>query len=167
MSTSSFDRSAVLAACKQYGTQLNVDPSLDGPRLMWAIAGNESSYGVNCGPRHEPAYDVGGSIYKNNTTQQKLVDDFGAPAACSYGPWQMMFINFAGSNPGQLLSDLDRCAREFVRFFNVYVVGLRKAVTLSDVGQVWNAGHVSDTPSPGVLRYVQSLQHNYDNASEV
>lgn len=160
---SSFLKSNVLEACKTYGPQLHVAEGLDGVKVMAAIASNESSYGANCGPRHEPAYDRGGSL-STGKLQASLLDEFGSAAASSYGPWQMMFINFTGYTPSQLLTDLDACASEFVRFFNSYVIETRKAESLDDIGQVWNDGHVSLVPSPGVLVYCKNLQTAYDLA---
>jgi hypothetical protein len=157
-----FPRNAVISACKQYGPQLKVDSAIDPVVAMMAISSNESSVGANCGPRHEPGYDVGGGIYQANELQRQLVAEYGAAAASSYGPWQMMFINFErGVTPDQLLSDLDLCAGNFVRFFNSSVIGIRKAVSLADIGQVWNGGHVSKKPSPAVAIYCEHLAAAY------
>jgi hypothetical protein len=143
-----FAKADVLAMCNLYGPNLKLDPAgeLDGRGVMAAIASNESSLGANCGPRHEPAYDVGGSLAQGKA-QQLLLERFGAAAACSYGPWQMMFDNFVTEDPGVLETELEICAHEFVEFFNRYVIGVRRAVTLADVGEVWNLGHIA--PDPG------------------
>lgn len=163
---SSFAKADVLAACTKYGPLLHLSSALDGPSVMEAIAMNESSMGVNCGPRHEPAYDTGGRYCVGR--QAQLVTAFGSAAAASYGPWQMMFQNFMNSRtPAQLLIDLDACAQDFVTFFNDYVVGVRHAVTISDIGQVWNSGHIARppaVPSPNVMTYVDHLQSNYATA---
>jgi hypothetical protein len=140
---------------------LNVPSNLDGIKVMAAIASNESSFGANCGPRHEPAYDVGGSL-SSGTLQQNLLSEYGSDAACSYGPWQMMFDNFTGYSPAQLLTDLQGCAVEFVRFFNSYIIGSKNAQSLSDIGQIWNSGHIYTTPSIGVATYCSNLQKAYD-----
>lgn len=160
---SNFSKSDVISACQKYGPQLHVEAALDGVKVMMALSSNESSYGANCGPRHEPAYDIGGSL-STGKLQQSLLAEFGSAAAMSYGPWQMMFINFMGYNPDQLLTDLDACASQLVKFFNSYVIGTRKAESLDDIGQVWNSGHISLTPSSGVLLYCKHLQTAYDLA---
>lgn len=157
-----FTKEEVIEISKKYGPSLLVDSALDGTRVMLALSSNESSYGTNCEPRREPAYDTGGKIYLNNAQQKKLVDEFGSPAACSYGPWQMMFINFNTGTPGLLLADLDLLASEFVRFFNSYVIKTREAKTLQDIGQVWNLGHITKTPPSGVVLYCKNLQVAYD-----
>ena len=157
-----FPRIDVLAACAKYGQMLQLDPSLSGPVVMAAISSNESSIGANCGPRHEPVYDVGGGVYNGNADQRGLVDQFGAEAAMSYGPWQLMFINCSGWTPTELNSDLDANAKAFVAFFNHYVIGTRHAKTLSEIGQVWNGGHIfTGNILSGVQAYVDKLQSAY------
>lgn len=165
----SFPKADVLAACAQYGPQLNLVTTagadgtpLDGIRLMIAISFNESTFGANCGPRHEPAYDNGGSYATGG--QIALLSTYGSAAACSYGPWQMMFGNFVNATPTQLLTSLDACAQQFVRFFNSYVIHGHHAASISDIGQIWNGGHVSANPSPGVMAYCTKLQTAYDQA---
>jgi hypothetical protein len=158
----SFQKQDVLAACQRYGPLLESPDGLDGAHIMGAIATNESSLGLNCGPRHEPSYDVGGAIYNGSTMQQSLVREFGTAAACSFGPWQMMFINCPGYMPADLETNVEDCARCFVSFFNSYVIHARKAQNLNEIGQVWNAGHISAAPAPGVLRYCADLQQAYD-----
>jgi hypothetical protein len=161
---SSFLTADVLAACDEYGPQLRVPAPLDGVMTMRAIASNESSTGADCGPRHEPAYDAGG-VYGDGAVMRPLLAAYGAAAACSYGPWQMMFCNYSGAySPSELLVDLQANAVEFVRFFNNNVA--TRVTSLSDIGQVWNSGHVSTAPSPGVVTYVSRLQAAYDAAQQ-
>lgn len=150
-----FNKADVLAACDTYGRRLDVDPSLDGRGVMTAIASNESSLGADCGPRREPAYDVGGSLAKGKA-QALLLARYGAAAASSYGPWQMMFDNFESEEPEELNQSLAVCAQEFVSFFNRYVIGIRRAVTLAEIGEVWNLGHIAPDPA-----YVAKLEAAY------
>ena len=158
---SSFLRADVLAACIRYGPQLQGPAGLDPVRLMAALSFNESSIGANCGPRHEPVFDVGGA-YGDGPIMRPLLDEYGSAAACSYGPWQMMLCNYGRAyTPSQLLTDLQANAEEFVRFFNLNVLKHRGAKTLNDVGQVWNSGHIVSAPSPGVSAYCQRLQEAY------
>jgi hypothetical protein len=76
----------------------------------------------------------------------------------------MMFVNFSGVRPDQLNTDIDLCVQGFVSFFNAYVIGARHAQTLTDIGQIWNCGHKTDSPSAGVALYCQHLQAAYDAA---
>jgi hypothetical protein len=158
----SFPSDQVLAACAQYGPQLQVPDGLDPVKVMTAIAGNESTVGANCGPRHEPAFDVGGLFATGQ--QAALLATYGSAAACSYGPWQMLFPNFNDHTVDDLLTTLDVLAQEFVRYFNHYVITVRQAANLEQIGMCWNAGHVMTNPGPGVVAYCQQLQSNYDAA---
>jgi hypothetical protein len=159
---SSFAEADVLKACAQYGVQLNVPVGLDGPTVMCAVASVESSVGADCGPRHEPAYDASGT-YGAGPIMEPLLAEYGSSAACSYGPWQMMFCNYSGAySPAELLADLEANAVEFVRYFNNHVAP--RVASLSDIGQVWNGGHVAEEPSQAVTIYMARLQKAYDAA---
>lgn len=161
----SFNTEDVVAACREYGPMLKMPAGLDAARVMLAIAavesgGDDPNYaGHDCGPRHEPAYDVGGSIYRKSTLVQNLVKEFGSAAASSYGPWQCMYDNCLGHTPQELIASLDLCAQVFVTQFNSYVEGTRHASTLDEIGQVWNLGHVAPDPV-----YTAKLEKAYGNA---
>jgi hypothetical protein len=78
------------------GTPLDLDGKV---RLLWGIAGVESSFGVNCQPRHEPGYCYGGKYYKPYSSKV-----WGCLAHCSYGAWQVMFPNLPeGVSPMSLI----------------------------------------------------------------
>jgi len=168
----SFPKDQVIAACFKYGPLLVVEGPLDGTRLMQAIAAVESgggdihSIGHDCGPRHESAYDVNGSAWRDSKEQQHLVEQFGSDAACSYGPWQTMFINCPGYTFLELKTNLDDCARAFVAYFNSYVVHTMGAKTLDEIAEVYNAGHVlKGNIPPGVQQYINQLGKAYIAAS--
>ncbi|SRR6266702_1562508 len=73
--------------------------SVDPVRLLWAIAGVESSFGRDSYPRHENAYCYNGRYFNPQVTAE-----VGCLAHCSYGPWQVMYANFpAGVDPRALL----------------------------------------------------------------
>lgn len=69
----------------QQGDLAGVDPV----KLLWAIAGVESSFGENSYPRHEQGYCFHGRYY-----DPKATAEWGCLAHCSYGPWQVMFDHF-------------------------------------------------------------------------
>lgn len=76
---------------------------LDKVRLLWAVAGVESSFGFNCNPRHEIGYCYGGKHFDRERSH-----DWGCLAHCSYGPWQVMFSNFpVGVSPLSLMWETD------------------------------------------------------------
>lgn len=159
-----FPNPAVIAVCKKYGSQLKVPFTLEGWRVMLAIAAVESggsvpaAAGLDCGPRHEPAFDTGGWFGDYSEPQKELIKKFGSPAAaCSYGPWQMMLCNFSeGLTPDQLNTDLELCAVEFVREFNLEQSRFAWML-LAQIGQVWNTGRETRDPD-----YVRRLARAYD-----
>jgi hypothetical protein len=160
----SFDTADVVAACKEYAPLMRLLPGedLDPVRAMLAVAAVESGggdpafAGHNCGPRFEPAYYLGGSIWKGSTLVQGLVKTWDRAAASSYGPWQCMFDNCLGHTPTEMETNLDICAQVFVTQFNTYVEGIRHAKTLDEVGEVWNLGHVGPDP-----QYTTKLERAY------
>jgi hypothetical protein len=158
-----FSQQQIAAACAQYGPELlNLPPGVTGPQLLWAISGNESSFGANCTPRHEPAYDVGGP-YGDGAVMKPLLALYGSAAACSYGPWQIMFCNVASGWTPTDLEDLDKAAQATVAFMNVEFSRFKPA-SLAEIGECWNAGHPirpPSMPSPPVAAYVHELVGNY------
>jgi len=155
-----YTKQQIAQVCQQFGSQVApLSDGIDGAQFLWAISGNESSFGANCTPRHEPAFDVGG-IYGNGSTMKPLLDAFGSAAACSYGPWQVMFCNLPqGINPEQC-GDLQTIAQGTVAFLNSKLREF-KPTSLSQIGEIWNGGHPMQTPSAGVAAYVNQLQQNY------
>ena len=76
---------------------------LDKAKLLWGLCGVESSFGVNCNPRHETGYCYGARYFN-----PALTSEWGCLAHCSYGPWQVMFSNFpAKVSPLSLTWDSD------------------------------------------------------------
>lgn len=84
---------------------------LDKVRLLWGICGVESSFGLNCSPRHEAGYCYGARYFNPVATKA-----WGCLAHCSFGPWQVMFANFPyGVSPLSLMWESDgRVASELV-----------------------------------------------------
>lgn len=63
--------------------------SVDPVKLLWGIAGVESTFGLNSYPRHENGYCFNGRYF-----DPKATAEWGCLAHCSYGPWQVMFDHF-------------------------------------------------------------------------
>jgi hypothetical protein len=154
------DSATVLSLAKQYGPKLALPARsvLNGVAVMCAFAENESSFGANCKPRYEQAYDVGGR-YAANPEQAALLEKYGRAAAFSYGPWQILPCNAPGIAPADLDEQPELCAVAFVHDMNRRV--LPHANSLGQMGQIYNGGHVSAAPLAGVMRYVASLQGYY------
>ena len=163
-----FTKQQIADACRQYGPLLaNLPPGIDGTQLLWAISGNESSFGANCTPRHEPAYDVGG-VYGNRPVIKPLLAKWGSAAACSYGPWQIMFCNAASGRDPEDFDDLRICAQDTVAYLNRLLYRWKPGY-LAQIGECWNEGHEEGDPqgmpvessSPAVEAYVKELAANY------
>jgi Transglycosylase SLT domain len=74
---------------------MDVDPV----KLLWALAGVESSFGQDSHPRHENGYCYAGRYF-----DPKRTAEWGCLAHCSFGPWQVMFDHFPESiSPVELL----------------------------------------------------------------
>lgn len=151
-----FTRLQIADACRAYGPQLTELPyGVDGAQLLWALAGNESSFGANCAPRHEPAYDVGGRY-----ADADLLARFGRAAACSYGPWQIMFANCPSHYIPEDMNDLDKAAVATVLFLNRQLNRFRPS-TLRSIGAIWNGGNPGALKRPEVQVYADRLERNY------
>lgn len=154
-----FTKAQIAAVCTQYGpTVAQLPDGVDGTQLLWAMSGNESSFGANITPRHEPAFDVGG-VYGSSAQMIPLLAQYGSAAACSYGPWQIMFANVPDATP-ESFDDLDFCAIASVAFLNKQLARF-KPQTLGDIGSIWNAGHIQKPYSAQVQVYVDRLTENY------
>lgn len=158
----------VLDVCLQAGKQLQVPAGLDPARVMLAIAAVESGgadprfAGHNCGPRHESAYDSQGFFWRHSPVQQDLVREYGQDAACSFGPWQMMFCNFHPTlTPADVKTDLHVLGEEFVGHFN-RTMQRKQPASLDEIGQIWNTGKKRDDPD-----YTTKLQRAYDATEAV
>lgn len=150
----------IAAQCQASGTDLWPLPDgVTGAQLLWAISGNESSFGADCDPRHEPAFDAGG-IYGDGPVMKPLIAKFGSAAACSYGPWQLMFCNAPSGWMPDDMNDLAKAARATVLYLNRFLTRFYPS-SLAGIGECWNAGHTMDIPTPGVARYVADLAKNY------
>jgi hypothetical protein len=136
---------------------------VDAATLLWAFTGNESSFGENCTPRHEPAFDVGG-MYAQSPTQAPLLEKFGSAGACSYGPFQIMLCNCPSGTTPDEMGQLDiafMCSVTFMkRQFQKF-----DPKDIESCGAIWNCGHIphDNTWPAGVRRYANQLVENYRN----
>ena len=166
------DRAQLADVCKRYGAFLvGLPAEIQGGVLLWAIAGNESSFGQNLAPRHEPeycpqlgwhkylspdakdAYALRPGRYANDPRQPDLHREFGCLACCSFTPWQIMAVHAIGYSPLELLNDLERGAEALVGFLNRKIASTQPE-SLKDIAVIWNGGGVSQ-------QYIEQLQKNY------
>jgi hypothetical protein len=147
--------------CRNMGR--NIMPMVDGvdsTQLLWAISGVESSFGVNCNPRYEAAFDTGGAY--DNAVMAPLLARFGSEAAKSYGPWQIMFVNAPTGFLPTGFTDLRHCSIATIAYLNK-LIRIFRPINLAEIGNCWNGGHVYKQPYPAAIQaYVGKLQKAYD-----
>lgn len=137
-----FTREEIAAVCVRYGSQVGpLPPGVDGTQLLWALAGVESSFGADCQPHHEPAYDTGG-MYATHYPMPLLLGRYGSAAACSYGPWQLLLCNATLTAGPELFDSLTLAASYTLAFLNSKLRQWQPQ-TLAQIGECWNAGHIT------------------------
>ena len=162
MTQTSIPRGEMVAMATQYGPSLHdlvtqlTGPDgkpLDGATLIWAMSGQESSFGADMTPRHEPAYDTGG-IYAGEPAQKLALAKFGRAAACSYGPLQVMYCNTQGYTPAQIGESAELGLALALGFLRRNALLRLKAQSLAEICQVWNGGHIGAATMPGYVEHV-------------
>jgi len=156
-----FPRERVAAACRTWGKSLWLkDTSTDGAQLLWALAGNESSFGANCTPRHENGYcpDAHGR-YSSAPIVQRLTAQFGHAAHCSYGPWQILLINCGNDADPALFERCEYAAMKTVGHINTAILD-RGAKTIEQIADAYNSGNFRDGNVPH--EYIARLLKNYE-----
>lgn len=136
------------ALCK-FGASLvrNCPPTLDATGVLHALGFVESSHGKYSVPRFEPAYSRKGR-YASRANDQR----WGDAAACSYGPWQIMFINAQGQvpaiTPAEMQTSPVSCAVATALFLDNVVLGRQGAQAIEQVLDAWNTGKFTDSILP-------------------
>jgi hypothetical protein len=150
-------RPTIVDLCNRFGGALKVPPTIDGARLLWALAGNESSFGLNASPRHEQAYCHGGRYY-----DKALTGIWGCLAHCSFGAWQVMYpnISFGGAvSPLDVMNKPEVAANAAVQFINRRILMAEKATTIEEIADAYNSGDWRDSIIPE--KYIADLVKNY------
>lgn len=146
-------------ACRSYAPLITNAPVCP-VSILWTLAGNESSFGENCTPRHEPSWDRGGVNYQNSEIQKALWAREGSAASYSYGPWQLMYFNFV--QPCTIKDAAENLHIQAVStcVFLTNLIRRWNLKTLVDIGVCWNHGSPTRNISPGVQAYVHELAYN-------
>lgn len=148
-------RSTLATLCRQFGKMFTMLPDgIDGAQLLWALAGKESSFGVESNPRHEQGYCYGHEYFDKDRTRL-----WGCLAHCSYGPWQVMYANFnIAVSPLEIMAPngVNLIAGATVQFLQSFVMKQRGAKTLEEIGEVYNSGKIQPDPD-----YVAKLIQAY------
>ncbi|HTV07801.1 MAG TPA: hypothetical protein VMD97_01995 [Candidatus Aquilonibacter sp.] len=154
-----FSRQEIADVCRKLGGTVGPLPShIEGWQLLWAITGNESSFGADCTPRHEPAYDVGGE-YSRDPSQAHLLALYGPAAACSYGPMQVMLVNAPPCTTPESFDDLETAMRAGIYALNRMLQRFQPQ-SVAQVGFCWNGGHIANL-NPEVQAYGLRLTKKY------
>ena len=150
-------RSTIVALCRRFGPAVKTPEGISGEQLLWALSGNESTFGINCAPRHEAGYCHGGKYF-----DPSLTSIWGCLAHCSYGAWQVMYPNISsggGIDPIAAIRQPEIGANAAVQFINRNILGREKATTLQQIADAYNSGDWRDRNVPG--RYIADLVKNY------
>jgi hypothetical protein len=141
-----FTKQQIAGACARFGSQVGPLPGgVDGTQLLWALSGVESSFGANCQPRHEPAFDVGGP-YATHLPCSIFLQRYGSAGACSYGPLQLMICNAPLTYGPSSFDDLTLAMQASVTFLNTLLRHWQPQ-SLAEIGECWNAGHITADPA--------------------
>jgi hypothetical protein len=161
-------RAELVRLCLVYGATLEPDlrgsddelgNEIDGPRMLWAIAGRESSFGKNLGPRFEPAYYIGGKLWMRSLELQAGVSKYGRAFACSYGPLQIMAVNAKGFSLEEISTDMEKATQAAVARIRTDILRRQRAKKLSEICDAWNTGNFRDTIVP--TDYIAEVRHHY------
>jgi (2Fe-2S) ferredoxin len=150
-------RSTIAQLCRRFGPALKLPATISGEQLLWALAGNESTFGLHCSPRHESGYCRGGRYFEPTLTSL-----WGCLAHCSYGPFQVMYPNISrGGNvdPRDVLRIPEIGANAAAQFINERILGHEKAATLEQIADAYNSGDWRDDNRPA--GYIAELVKNY------
>jgi hypothetical protein len=126
---------------------------VDTARLLWALAGIESTYGRDreyC--RIEPAYQPTGDVYRKSQALRDLWRRYGALAACSLGTWQMMAIT--ARELGHSGHPIELQADAALVYLVVRYLERARPATLPDVFDAYNSGSCRDRIIPDA--YIRS-----------
>ena len=158
-----FSRTEMAAACGKWGAMLHLPASIDGAKLLWALSGCESSFGVNCNPRHEPYYHELAATGKN-AQLVALTAKWGCDAHSSFGPWQELLVNCSAEMRPEDFAILDRCGLEVTSFINARILGHEQATTVEQIAEAYNSGkwQWASVP-PGVAKYAADCVRYYSS----
>lgn len=151
------------ALCRIAPGLLTVVPSgIDPEKLMKAIAQVESTYGEHSNPKHEIAFDWGGK-YADRTA----LTTWGSDAACSYGPWQVMFptaVRFLTGIAPRDLESPETCFLAAIGYLNDIFRRMARRQDpqrhdLDEIADAYNSGNHEDRFIPA--DYITKLRAAY------
>lgn len=160
---------SVIDACKEFGPQLNGcvthdGQPVDGVRLLWAIAGNESSFGQQREfVKYEPGYLPSGYYYRNSIDIKGQFRRWGVLASSSFGSFQIMYqtAREVGYKDHPILLQNDKiCAQWATTLILKRFVKAQHAETLRDIFDAYNSGNSHDSIVP--QEYIDKAIQTYE-----
>lgn len=154
--------------CKTAGVALNGlvthnGQPVDGGLLLWAISGNESTFGRRREfVKHEAGYLPDGRYYRRSPTLRQAYMKYGVLASSSFGSFQIMHATACelGFNAHPIeLQDDEVCAHYAIKLIRERIIK-SGATTLRDVLDAYNSGSWKDTVVPG--KYIEDGLHFYE-----
>jgi hypothetical protein len=162
-------QAGIVATSIEYGEKLSRIRKMGGEyqpdAFLVALSGIESSFGLNDIPRYEPAYGYGGR-YAKASHLAKALERYGALAACSYGPWQVMYI--VAYELGFRDHPLRLWHRRLNCQFAVEKINQlidRGAKTVSQILDGYNSGNFTDQNVPS--HYLEQFPNKYNYAKQL
>ena len=152
----------------QHKDEIRTPPfPLNKKALLIALAKNESSFGKDCTPRLEPAYDFGGHYFRRSPIIRMQHRKFGNAVAKSYGPFQVMYptaveLGYDINRPPEELGEFETNIEYAIRYINHRA--LRKAISVQDIFDAYNSGSSHDSIIPegyilkGMARYQDACE---------
>lgn len=168
----SLSKPELLGIIRNYGRFLPTPEDISATRLLWAIAGVESSFGLWCGARHEIEYCNQKHWHKRSTGAEcelregmhseaiaNLTHQYGCWAHCSYGWAQIMFPNVRGGfTPFELDSNPEKVAEALLSFLKADV--MPHVQTIEDFCRMYNGPATT-------AAYIQQFRSYYAQALPV
>lgn len=132
---------------------------INGFAVLWAIGGVESSFGTRAVPKFEKAYSYGGK-YQN----LDLLRKHGDLAACSLGPWQIMYpnvyqITYGEVNPLHMYEPTTALLVTAI-WMQKNIIG-KGAKTIEEIADAWNSGSHRDSFIP--TEYIAKVKSIYND----
>ena len=144
--------------CRELGKDLKIE-GVDSRKLLRTIAHLESTSGTRCSPRHEPAYLPSGLYFQRSNALKIGYAEYGALVGCSWGPWQILWVNAFDLGYPFTRNPVDL---QFAEVSGPYVVEYIKrcvqkgATTLEKILFAYNGGlGALKKPNDQVLKYAE------------
>lgn len=156
------ERTILAQIIRDLAPGLQCPPDIDPVKLLWAIAGRETTFGDNCTTMHEQAYCYGGK-YSKDAVVKSLSYEFGCLAHQSYGPWQILFYEAhrfdPKATPVQLLTSPSYCGGLVIKKLNE-IFTKQGVKTVREIADAWNSGTARDSIIP--KDYMDAVEKYYD-----